>query len=354
MIETEPLSFIVPGALSQLTGGYLFDRRVIEGLRASGRKVTVIELPGNFCEVDGEARSAARTALAGLQDGALVAIDGLALLAFDECLESEAARLRVVIVVHHALADETGLDERERRHIAAAEARLLATVRGVLCPSDNSAAAVAAYGVPSSSIAVTPPGTVKPVRLRRKRPHRGPLELLCVGTLTPRKGHRLLVEALDALADRDWHCRCIGSLTRDPDTAAATSYEIGRRGLKGRISLAGEWPPELMAKAYAAADAFVLPSYHEGYGMAFAEALAHGLPIIATTGGAIPQTVPRNAGLLVPPGDVVGLTSALACLLDDAKLRAKLGAGARAAGAKLSDWPKAVACWAAALDRLSV
>ena len=178
------------------------------------------------------------------------------------------------------------------------------------------------------------------------------MELLCVGTLTPRKGHRLLVEALAALADRDWHCRCIGSLTRDPDTAVAVRYEIGCRGLKGRIALAGEWPPEQLGEAYEAADAFVLPSYHEGYGMALAEALAHGLPVIATRAGAIPETVPASAGLLVPPGDGVALTDALARFLDDPKLRTRLTAGARAAGAKLPDWPQAVRRWTDTLDRL--
>lgn len=346
------LSFVVPGALDQITGGYLFDRHLVEGLRALGRGVGVIELPGRFPDADDTARAAARAALAGLADRATVAIDGLALPAFADCLEPHAARLNLVAMVHHALADETGLGERERRRVAEMEGRLLRACRGVLCPSGSSAAAVAAYGVKPSRIAVTPPGTAKPARLPRRRPRHGPLELLSVGAVTPRKGHRLLVEALDALADRDWHCRCIGSLARDPGTGAAVCYEIGRRGLKGRITLAGEWPPERLGSAYQAADVFVLPSYHEGYGMAVAEALAHGLPVIATTGGAIPEIVPASAGLLVPPGDIVALTDALARCLDDARLRARLAVGARAAGAKLRDWPQAVARWAACLDGL--
>jgi glycosyltransferase involved in cell wall biosynthesis len=346
------LTFIVPGALDQLTGGYLFDRRVVEGLRALGRSVNVIELPGRFPDPDDTARQAAATVLAALPDDTVAVIDGLALLAFSEVLADAAQRLACIAMVHHALADETGLSEREHRRIAALEAPLLRTMRGVLCPSAHTAAAVASYGVARSAIAVTPPGTARPRRLPRKRSRRGPIELLCVGTLMPRKGHRLLVEALAALADRDWHCRCIGSLTRDPDTAVAVRYEIGCRGLKGRIALAGEWPPEQLGEAYEAADAFVLPSYHEGYGMALAEALAYGLPVIATRAGAIPETVPASAGLLVPPGDGVALTDALARFLDDPKLRTRLTAGARAAGAKLPDWPQAVRRWTDTLDRL--
>jgi len=132
-------AFIIPGALDQLTGGYLFDRHVIEGLRASGRAVDAIELPGQFPNADDVARGAAREALARLPDGTVAVIDGLALLAFTDCLEREAKRLRVVAFVHHPLADETGLSERERRRVGALEARLLELARGVLAPSESTA-----------------------------------------------------------------------------------------------------------------------------------------------------------------------------------------------------------------------
>jgi glycosyltransferase involved in cell wall biosynthesis len=346
-------AFLIPGRLDQLTGGYLFDRRVIEGLRAAGREIAVIELPGRFPDADAVAQEAACRALAELSENAIAVIDGLALFSVAECLEREAARSRLIAFVHHPLADETGLAERERRRVAELEARLLRRMHGVLCPSESTAGRVGAYGVPRGRIAVTPPGTAKPPRQPRRRPARRRLELLCVASITPRKGHLILIEALGALAEHDWHCRCIGSLERDPETASAVRYEIGRRGLKGRISLEGEWPPERLGEAYAEADAFVLPSYHEGYGMALAEALAYGVPIISTTASAIPETVPPGAGLLVPPGDANALTAALRRFLDEPALRARLSAGARRAGARLPDWPLAVAHWGAALDRLA-
>jgi glycosyltransferase involved in cell wall biosynthesis len=116
--------------------------------------------------------------------------------------------------------------------------------------------------------------------------------------------------------------------------------------------LAGEWPPEGLSVAYAEADVFVLPSYHEGYGMAFAEALAWGLPVVGTAAGAIPEVVPASAGLLVPPGDVRALAEALGRILDEPGLRESLARGAAAAGAALPDWGTAVQRWAAAADRL--
>ena len=141
----------------------------------------------------------------------------------------------------------------------------------------------------------------------------GPMRLLCVATLTPRKGHLVLVEALAALKGRDWRLTCLGSLTRDPETVAAVRRAVAAHGLEDRITLAGEWPPERVGAAYAEADAFVLPSYHEGYGMAFAEALAWGLPVVATEAGwkhfewlhEGEETNARRMGVIVPHWAVV-------------------------------------------------
>jgi glycosyltransferase involved in cell wall biosynthesis len=346
------LTFVVPGALDQLTGGFLFDRHIVEGLRALGRAIDVRALPGDFPEVDAATRRAAAALLAALPDAALVVIDGLALPAFADCLLPQASRLKLIGFVHHPLALETGLDAEARARLAGLEARLLARMRGVLCPSAATAWVLEEYGVARGHIAITPPGTRKPAGPPRRASHDGPLRLLCVGAVTPRKGHLLLVDALAELADRAWELRCLGSLTRDPDAAEALTRAIARHGLGGRVSLLGEWPSERLGAAYAEADIFVLPSYLEGYGMAFAEALAYGLPIVCTTAGAIPETVPGAAAMLVPPGDRAALTDALRFVIDNAPLRARLAAGAAAAGAALPDWPAATRGWIDALDRL--
>lgn len=345
------LAFIVPGALDQRTGGYLFDRHVVDGLKAAGREVVLGELAGRFPEPDAVARGAAASFLAGLADGSAAVIDGLALAAFSDCLAAAAARLRLVGFVHHPLALETGLPLERREALALAEAQLLPRLSGVLCPSRITQWHVTEYGVAPQRVLVTPPGTAQPAVPRAAR-RDGPLRLLCVAAVSPRKGHLLLVEALAALADRPWRLICIGSLTRDPETAAALEQAIARHRLTERVELAGEWPPERLDAAYAAADLFVLPSYHEGYGMAFAEALAHGLPIVGTTAGAIPETVPAEAAMLVPPGDRDALTQALGRLLDNGALRARLATAAAKAGAALPDWPVAVRRWIAAFDRL--
>lgn len=346
------LAFVVPGPIDQLTGGYLFDRLIVEGLRASGRKVEVVELAGRYPDVDKAALEAAAGALSSLPSGASAVIDGLALPAFKDCLAQEAGRLKLVGFIHHPLALETGLTEAESRRFAEIEGRLTRLLRGILCPSHRTAEAVAAYGVGKARIAVTPPGTEKPPVRARRQQAPGALHLLTVGTITPRKGHLLLIEALARLKSRNWRLICIGSLDRHPETTAALIEAIARHGLGEQVDLWGERPPESLSEAYRDADLFVLPSYHEGYGMAFAEALAHGLPIVATTAGAIPDTVPAEAGLLVPPGDVTALAEALGRLFEDGGLRDRLAAGARRAGAALPDWQEATRLWADAFDRL--
>jgi glycosyltransferase involved in cell wall biosynthesis len=348
-----PLAFLVPGPLDQLTGGYLFDRRIVAGLRVAGRDVAVGELAGAFPAADDLARASFAAFLAGLPDGADATVDGLALAGGEECLPREAARLRLVAFVHHPLAQETGLSAAEAARFAALERRLLPLLRGAICPSAETSQALVRYGVAPPRVAIVPPGTTKPdPPLAPRSGSNGPLQLLCVATVTPRKGHLVLIEALASLGDCDWRLLCLGSVTRDPAAAAALSAAIARHRLEGRVTLAGEWPPERLSAAYAAADVFVLPSFHEGYGMAFAEALAHGVPIVGTAAGAIVETVPQDAGILVAPGDAPALASALRQIVSDGELRQRLAAGAARAGAALPDWGTTVRRWAGAFDRL--
>jgi glycosyltransferase involved in cell wall biosynthesis len=346
------LAFLVPGSIDQLTGGYLFDRKVVEGIRALGRTVTVAELVGCYPDADDAARAAAAETLTRLPPQSTAVIDGLALPGFTECLEPEARRLRLIGFIHHPRSLETGLSPAEARRYAALEARLWPLLKGIVCPSAHTARAVIASGVAARRVAVTAPGTDKPGTIARRKVQ-GPLRLLAVGAVTPRKGHLLLVEALAELREFNWRLTCIGSLERDRASAASLRGAVAAHGLGDRVSLAGERRPELLSAEYRDADLFVLPSYHEGYGMVYAEALAHGLPVIATTAGAIPDTVPSTASILVPPGDAAALREALRRVFVEERLRSRLAAGAARAATALPDWPTAVRKWASALDRLA-
>jgi glycosyltransferase involved in cell wall biosynthesis len=331
--------FVVPGRLDQLTGGYLYDRHIVAGLRARGRAVGVIEL----------GPSGPATPFAALADGVTTVVDGLALPIVAPVVPQHRCRLRLLALIHHLLSEETGQHPRARKRAAQLEACLLPQFQRVICPSRGTATAVQSLGVPPRRIIVVPPGTQKPNFPRQPRRDRR-CALLCVANLVPRKGHDVLIEALARVRDLDWQLLCVGSLERDPATTRKIRRMIAAAGLARRVALAGERPQQEVGRAYRATDAFVLPSFHEGYGMAFAEAMAHGLPIVATAAGAIPATVPRQAGLLVPPGDAAALARALRRVIAEPAVRAQLASGSRAAGARLSDWRQAVDHWERALD----
>ncbi|MCG8506006.1 MAG: glycosyltransferase, partial [Sphingomonadales bacterium] len=176
--------------------------------------------------------------------------------------------------------------------------------------------------------------------------------LLCVATLTPRKGHPLLLEALADHRDVAWRLVCIGGAHRDPDHAALVRRVVDSLDIAERVRFDGEVAPEGLGAYYDTADLFVLASHHEGYGMALAEALARGLPIVSTTAGAIPETVPADAGLLVPPGDRAALSDALGKVLRDPATIDQLRAGARRARATLPQWDDSAKRFAAALERV--
>lgn len=343
--------FMLPGPLESLSGGYAYDRRIAAGLREAGWAVDWLVLPAGFPQPDAAARAQAAAQVAALPDGSLVIADGLAFGALPALAQQHAGRLRWVALVHHPLALETGLEAPQREWLFHSERQALAVARAVIATSTATARGLAAYGVPAGQVHVVEPGT-DAAALAPGSGHPA-LSLLCVATLTPRKGHAVLVEALAGLQDRPWRLHCAGSTSRHLATTQALRALIAARGLGERVHLHGEVDPAALERLYAQADAFVLPSYHEGYGMALAEALARGLPVISTTAGAIADTVPAEAGVLLPPGDVAALRDALARLMDDAPWRAGLAAGARAARLRLPTWPQAVARFAAVLAAAS-
>jgi len=203
------------------------------------------------------------------------------------------------------------------------------------------------FGVPSSRISVVVPG-VQPAPVAVGGHY--PLRMLCVATITPRKGHDVLVGALQRLGALDWECVCVGSLLRDPIHAQRIARQIHDAGLNDRVRLYGEMADDELAGAYAAADCFVLASRYEGYGMVITEALARGLPVVCTRGGALAETLPPAAGLLVAVDDVDALADALRCMIEESALRKRLREGARKARDGLKDWADAATEFARVLD----
>jgi glycosyltransferase involved in cell wall biosynthesis len=329
--------FAYPGDLETPTGGYHYDRRLIAELRRAGVTVGTLALP--HCSLrsvmPGQAAGeSVRQTLAALPDQAIVVIDGLALGVLDELVQAEARRLRLVALCHHPLALESGLDEAQRQALLQSERRALHCARATLVTSEHTRQIlIDQYAVPAASIAVALPGTD---RVPFARCDGDPIRLLTLASVTRRKAHDVLINALAPLENLPWQARFVGGCHFDPAWAKSLQQRVVELELSHRIEFAGT--VEDARVEYQQADVFVLPSRFEGYGMVFAEALAAGLPVLAARAGAVPQVVPETAGLLVAPDDPQALTDALRQILTDESLRRRLQAGARQAAVTLPSW----------------
>ena len=339
--------FAVPGDLATPTGGYAYDRRIIAELPAHGWQPDVLDLGDGFPRPTANTRAAAHARLAALPSDPPIVVDGLALGVLPEAAQVLRHGHKLIALVHHPLALESGLSAPEATALRQSERAALACARRVIATSQATARALAAdYDVAADLVSVVEPGTDRsPLAPRADNET---VALLAVGSVVPRKGYDLLVAALATMQDLSWRLVIAGD-RRDPETARRLEDDIVRHGLSGRIELAGAVSATRLSALYAGADLFVLPSRFEGYGMAYTEAIAHGLPVVGTQAGAIPDTVPPDAGVLVPPEDVGALAAVLRRLIESPDERKRLAMGARAAS--FPTWSEQAAHFAHALDR---
>jgi glycosyltransferase involved in cell wall biosynthesis len=290
------VGFAVPGALTIPTGGYAYDRRIITELGALGWRVETINLGDGYPQPSAERRSTARTMLAAQPNDRPLVVDGLAFGALPEVAHAIGASHRLIALVHHPLALESGLSSEQAHALRASERQALACTRRVIVTSPFTGRLLASdYDVPPGRIAVVPPGNDRVAPAPRTED--GAASLLAVGAIVARKGYDVLIAALAPLRDLPWRLTIVGDRTRDAQIAARLDADVARLSLKERVAIVGVVSTERLAELYTSADVFVLASRFEGYGMAFAEAIAHGLPIIGTTAGAIDLRA-RNASVL--------------------------------------------------------
>lgn len=346
----QSLVFAFPGELETPTGGYIYDRRIIEGLRGLGWQVDLLGLGSGFPFPSQQTVFEAGRLLESVPPGTLVVMDGLALGVLPQAVASLARHHSVVALIHHPLALEAGLSPGQVEALRLSETQALAHVSQVITTGPSTAKELEKnFGVPAALLDVVCPGTQRAHMAQGSGSET--LHLLSVGTVTPRKGFDILLAALEPLADLPWTLTIAGDLTRDECAPRQLLQDIERFGFQERVHPLGVVDATQLDKLYQSADVFVLASLFEGYGMAYAEALARGLPVIGTTGGAIPDTVPHGAGLLVPPADVKSLTAALRTVIQDAECRARLSQGARLAAVRQPTWEQSVERFQAILTR---
>ena len=220
--------FVVPGRLDTPTGGYLYDRRMTEGLPQYGWSVEIRELDESFPHPTSEALEHAARVLADVRDGTCVLVDGLALGAMPAVIEREASRLRIVALVHLPLAANVGIDRNTAARLAAAERRALGAAALVVVTSTATLPILAEYGIARDLVVVVEPGTTRGPLARGSGG--SPLRLLSVATLNPGKGHEILLQALALIPHSGWHLTCAGSMARHPATVDRVRATMRRLG----------------------------------------------------------------------------------------------------------------------------
>ena len=354
---TAVLHVVLPGAIDDPaapSGGNSYDRRVLTGL-ARTRDVHEIAVAATWPHPAPAAVRVLTRALADIPDGATVLLDGLVACAVPEVLEPVAARLRLVVLVHLPLGDETGLSPASAADLGARERRTLQAVAAVIATSAGAARRLETlHDLPAGSVHVAPPG-VDPAPLAEGSP--GGDRLLCVAAVTPRKAQDVLTEALTTLADRRWTLTLVGALDRVPAFTQRVR-DLAANLPADRVVFAGTRSGEALDRSYAEADLLVLPSLAETYGMVVTEALARGVPVLGTQVEGVPEamgTAPLalltdaqhqagspaggiRPGALVAPGDRQALAGALRSWLTEPELREQWRAAARARRETLRGW----------------
>ncbi|MCI3238751.1 glycosyltransferase family 4 protein [Streptomyces sp. 7R016] len=350
--------FVMPGGVDDPaapSGGNAYDRRVSLDLPGFGWQVHKHAVAGRWPRPTAADRAELARTLRELPDGSVVLLDGIVACAVPEVVVPETDRLHLAVLVHLPLGDETGLEPALAAELDAKERDVLRAVPAVIATSDWAVRRlVSHHGLAPERVHVAAPGAdIAPLASGTD----GVSRLLCVAAVTPRKGQHRLVQALAAAADLPWSCVCVGGLGHDPEYVAHLRQLIKEHGLQDRIELAGPRSGAELDASYATADLMVLTSYAETYGMAVTEALARGIPVLATDVGGLPEAVGRAPdggvpGILVPPEDPAALAAELRGWFGEADVRRRLKAAARGRRAALDGWATTARSLAGVLGRL--
>ncbi|MFJ9833637.1 glycosyltransferase family 4 protein [Streptomyces sp. NPDC101169] len=350
--------FVMPGGVDDPaapSGGNAYDRRVCLDLPGFGWQAVRHAMPGSWPRPGRADRDVLARTLRELPDDTVVLLDGLVACGVPEIVVPEAERLRLAVLVHLPLGDETGLDPAVAAALDARERAVMRAAGAVIATSDWAVRRIVSHhGLAPQRVHVAAPGAdIAPLAPGTD----GVSRLLCVAAVTPRKGQHRLVEALAAVTDLPWSCVCVGGLTQDPEYVDRLRGLIRERGLEERLLLAGPRAGAELDAAYASADLMVLTSYAETYGMAVTEALARGIPVLATDVGGVSEAVGRAPdggvpGILVPPEDPAALAAELRGWFGEPDVRRRLKAAARGRRAALDGWATTARSLAGVLGRL--
>ncbi|MDR9443646.1 MAG: glycosyltransferase family 4 protein [Microbacteriaceae bacterium] len=341
--------FVIPGDINTPTGGYIYDRKLIDQLRKQNLDVELISLQGSFPNPTENDQRLAVEAFSNLLAYTPVIIDGLAFGAMEKEVVSSISA-PIIALVHHPLAHEGGLDEKTRQRLFDSEYKNLQKASRVLVPSSHTKKLlVNEYLVDEKIITVANPGfDLSPVGRVAIEP---PL-IFSVGSLIHRKGHDVLLKALSKITHLPWQAVIAGS-ARDQEYFEELIDLRALLGLESRVEFVGEVDQQQLTEYYSKATLFALATRHEGYGMVFDEAMSYGLPIITCDSGAVLETVGEKAALVVEPDSDESFAEAISRVLENQETYQAMSKSALERTSTLNDWSMTASHFISAIESLS-
>jgi len=339
------VALVLYGNLDLMSGGFLYDRMLVDFLRSRGEEVEVVSLswPPYLRGLWDNLAPGIRRRLEGVCADVMLQ-DELAhpsLFWHNRGLKGRRAA-PVVAIVHHLRSSEAR-PAWQNHWCRLVERLYLTSVHGFIFNSRSTKKTVEDLVGDGKPSVVAYPGadrfdlhlTHEEIAARAREP--GPLRLVFLGNVIPRKGLHTLLDALACLPLEGWRLTVAGSLTAAPAYVRQVKDRISQQGWASRVTFTGILSEEEVASCLARSHVLAVPSSYEGFGIAYLEGMAFGLPALATTAGGASEIITRGQdGFLTAPDDVAALTGHLRTLMED---RDRLAAMSLAALARFASHP---------------
>jgi glycosyltransferase involved in cell wall biosynthesis len=330
------IHFVISGDIHKLTGGSIYNERIMSGLKLCGHDVKVHHLNDDFPFPSDKSLEYCRKDLLAIKTGEPVIIDSLVFGVIPDVLKKLSQANPVIALIHLLLSSNSDFTAYEFMLVKRSEREALKFAAKIIATSSYTEMELLNLGMDKDKIRIIIPGV--DIYPQKKSFNETPGHLVCISNYTPGKGHIVLVHALRKLKDKAWELHCYGNMDFNPGYVAWLNGVIQSSGLKDRFFLHPPLERHQLTDVLLLADLFIHPSDFETYGMAVTEALAHGVPVIASSGGGIRQTIPESMGRFFEPGDADGLYSLLLEQFENSELYQKLCS-------KVIEYPKQANSW---------
>ena len=341
------LGFVIYGSLDTLTGGYIYDRILVEYLQSRGHRVDIISLPfRNYGShlLDNWSSALRSDLLAGPYDILLQdELNHPSLFHTNRSLQKNTS-IPIIAIVHQVLCRQprNGLLNRIYQAI---EKRYFESVDAMIFNSDTTRRIVETLvGGRQPSIVACPAGDrlghLPSIDLIGSRTREiGPLRLIYVGNVLPHKGLLPLIKGLSHLAHDKWHLTVVGSLTMDVRYVREVKRLIAQKNLSRQIEMTGPKDGKELASLFLQSHVFVMPYSHEGFGMAYLEAMAFAMPVVGSSDGAVKEfVIPGHNGFLIEFDDFDSVNVCIRTLHHDRQRLLKMSQAAFRTYKKRPQW----------------